>query len=40
VLVTHEADVAAFAQRVVLMKDGRVVSDERQDPRRAEVASP
>jgi putative ABC transport system ATP-binding protein len=35
VLVTHEPDIAAFAQRVVLMKDGRVVSDTR---RRAAVA--
>ena len=27
VLVTHEADVAAFAQRVLRFRDGRVVSD-------------
>lgn len=35
VLVTHEHDVAAFAQRVVLFRDGRVVADERQAPRSA-----
>ncbi len=29
VLITHEADIAAFAQRVVRMRDGVVVSDER-----------
>jgi putative ABC transport system ATP-binding protein len=35
VLVTHEADVAEYASRVVQMKDGRVVSDRRQEPRLA-----
>ena len=29
VLITHEADIAAFARRVVRMRDGVVVSDER-----------
>ncbi len=28
ILVTHEADIAAYAQRVVRMRDGRIISDE------------
>jgi putative ABC transport system ATP-binding protein len=35
VLVTHDADVARHARRVVRFKDGRVLSDERQTPRDA-----
>jgi putative ABC transport system ATP-binding protein len=35
VLITHESDIAAFASRVVRLKDGLVVSDERQAPRAA-----
>ncbi len=35
VLVTHEADVAAFASRVVVMRDGRVLSDKTQEPKPA-----
>ena len=31
-LVTHEADIAAFATRVVMMRDGRVVDDRTQLP--------
>jgi putative ABC transport system ATP-binding protein len=30
VLITHEHDIAQFAKRVVEIKDGRVVSDERR----------
>jgi putative ABC transport system ATP-binding protein len=41
VLVTHEPDIAARAARVVVMRDGRVASDERQAPafRREETAA-
>ncbi|HWV39307.1 MAG TPA: ABC transporter ATP-binding protein [Vulgatibacter sp.] len=40
VLVTHELDVAAYAKRVVVVRDGRISSDTRQTPRvaSAEVA--
>ncbi len=34
-LVTHEPDVAAYASRVVVMRDGRVRTDARQTPRQA-----
>jgi len=33
VMVTHEPDVAAYAARKLLLKDGGVVSDERQSPK-------
>jgi putative ABC transport system ATP-binding protein len=32
VLVTHEPDIAAFASRVLIIRDGKVVSDQRQHP--------
>jgi putative ABC transport system ATP-binding protein len=32
VLVTHEPDIAAATRRVVTMRDGRIVSDRRQEP--------
>jgi putative ABC transport system ATP-binding protein len=38
VYVTHEPDVAACASRVVLLRDGRIVSDQRQSPRLAQAA--
>jgi putative ABC transport system ATP-binding protein len=38
IVVTHEADVAAFASRVVRFKDGKVLSDQRQRPRDAAAA--
>ena len=34
-VVTHEPDVASFAGRVVMMKDGKVLSDRRQKARDA-----
>ncbi len=40
IMVTHEEDVAAYAGRVVRMRDGQVLSDERQEPRRAPRQSP
>jgi putative ABC transport system ATP-binding protein len=35
VLVTHEPDVASFASRRVMFRDGKIVSDDRQEPRSA-----
>jgi putative ABC transport system ATP-binding protein len=35
VLVTHESDIALFAARVLVMRDGRIVSDRRQAPQTA-----
>ncbi len=35
ILVTHEPDIAAYAARVITMRDGLVRSDLRQDPRTA-----
>ena len=32
IMVTHEADIAAHAERVVTLKDGRIESDHRQSP--------
>ncbi|HVP69378.1 MAG TPA: ABC transporter ATP-binding protein [Anaeromyxobacteraceae bacterium] len=37
VLVTHEPDIAQYASRVVVMRDGKVLSDARQTPRVATV---
>jgi putative ABC transport system ATP-binding protein len=37
VLVTHEPDIANHAGRVVVVKDGRIISDRRQQPVPAEV---
>ena len=36
VLITHEPDVAAFAGRVVRLRDGQIVGDQRQVPREPE----
>jgi putative ABC transport system ATP-binding protein len=32
VLITHEEDIAAYTERVVKLRDGRIVDDYRQDP--------
>ena len=37
VLITHEPDVAAFASRVVRLRDGHIVSDQRQVPHEPEI---
>ncbi len=34
VLITHEPDVAEFAKRVITLRDGRIVSDLRQEQKR------
>jgi putative ABC transport system ATP-binding protein len=36
ILVTHEPDIAQHAERSIVLKDGRVLSDSRRVPRRAE----
>ncbi|MBD3166077.1 ATP-binding cassette domain-containing protein [bacterium] len=38
VLVTHEEDIALYAHRVVRLLDGRIYSDERQEPKDAKAA--
>jgi ABC-type methionine transport system ATPase subunit len=43
VMVTHEPDIAAFCRRILVMRDGRVVSDTQPTQRRIardELASP
>jgi putative ABC transport system ATP-binding protein len=35
IYVTHEPDVAQYASRVVILRDGRIQSDVRQEPRLA-----
>jgi putative ABC transport system ATP-binding protein len=40
VVVTHEPDIAAYASRVITMRDGLVRSDVRQPPRAATAAEP
>jgi putative ABC transport system ATP-binding protein len=39
ILVTHEPDIAAYASRVVTMKDGHVRSDVRQEPKVADPSA-
>ena len=40
VLVTHEPDIAEYAKRVIVLKDGLVTDDRRQEPVRAVVEAP
>ena len=40
VMVTHEADIATWARRRVVFRDGRIVEDRLQPPRMAAVAQP
>jgi macrolide transport system ATP-binding/permease protein len=32
IVVTHEADIAAYADRIITMRDGQIISDERKQP--------
>jgi macrolide transport system ATP-binding/permease protein len=32
IVVTHEPDISSYADRTITMRDGRVISDERQNP--------
>jgi putative ABC transport system ATP-binding protein len=38
VIVTHDAEIAAFAGRVLRFRDGKLVDDRRQSPRDAAAA--
>ncbi|MBU3739968.1 MAG: ABC transporter ATP-binding protein [Rhodoferax sp.] len=40
VIVTHEADIAAWAQRRLVFRDGAIVEDVRQTPQRGAGAGP
>ncbi len=39
ILVTHESDIAAYASRVVTLRDGLIIEDKQQTPLTAEVAA-
>jgi len=38
VLITHEPDIAEYARRIVVFRDGRVVEDRPSEQRRAASA--
>lgn len=40
IVVTHEPDIAEYADRVITMRDGRIVSDERRAARIAPARTP
>ena len=40
VVVTHDPEVAAYADRVITLRDGKIVSDERRAPARTAAAAP
>lgn len=41
VVVTHEADIAAYADRTITMRDGQIISDQRRvSPRQQPVTQP
>jgi putative ABC transport system ATP-binding protein len=40
ILVTHEPDIAEYSSRVLVMKDGRILSDKRQEPKAAKIDPP
>ena len=40
IVVTHESDIAAYAGRVITMRDGLIISDERRKPTAAPAARP
>ena len=37
VLVTHEPDIARYAARLITMRDGQILSDQRQEPATAQA---
>jgi len=38
IMVTHEREIAQYARRIISMRDGVIISDERREPVRAGVA--
>ncbi|MGE0402846.1 MAG: ABC transporter ATP-binding protein [Kofleriaceae bacterium] len=38
IIVTHEADIAAYARRVITLRDGSIISDKPQEPIDAKAA--